>query len=208
MSLKLDWCGQRAAEFACNNYHYAKRIPHSKLVKIGVWEDEVFIGCVIFGYGANPNIGTPYGLTQYETCELLRVALKEHKTTVTRIISISIGMLKKQSPGLKLIVSYADPDQGHVGKIYQAGNWVYVGLYNKGSMTAYVINGEKRYTKTIGDKFRKYKGKEEIAPFEWVRKYLDPKATKFYTKGKHKYLMPLTNEMREQIGKLSKPYPR
>jgi hypothetical protein len=30
-------------------------------------------------------------------------------------------------PGIRLIVSYADLNHGHFGKIYQASNWVFVG---------------------------------------------------------------------------------
>jgi len=35
--------------------------------------------------------------------------------------------LKKHAKGLKLVVSYADFNQGHHGGIYQATNWIYVG---------------------------------------------------------------------------------
>ena len=34
----------------------------------------------------------------------------------------------KRHTGLKFLVSYADPAQGHLGTIYQATGWVYTGL--------------------------------------------------------------------------------
>ena len=34
---------------------------------------------------------------------------------------------QREMPGIRLLVSYADLNQGHEGKIYQASNWVFVG---------------------------------------------------------------------------------
>lgn len=62
MSLHLDWCSYEAAKFACEKWHYSKCIPKSKLVKIGVWEHDVFVGVVIFGVGATHDLVKQYGL--------------------------------------------------------------------------------------------------------------------------------------------------
>lgn len=126
--LKIDWATHEAAKYACENWHYSRCLPCSKLVKIGVWENLKFIGVVIFGRGANFRIGEPYGLTQTECVELVRIALKGHNTPVSKIMSLAIKFLKKQSSGIKLIISYADPEQGHHGGIYQATNWIFSGL--------------------------------------------------------------------------------
>lgn len=141
--LKVDWASHKAASFACRNWHYSKSIPAGKLVKVGAWENGKFIGVVIFSRGATVNIGKPYKMDQTEICELTRVALTTHVTPVTRIVAIAIRMLRKQSPGMKLIISYADVDQGHEGKIYQAGNWIYEGLKNVGTRGAFIIHGKK-----------------------------------------------------------------
>lgn len=122
MSLHLDWCSYEAAKYAVEHWHYSHKMPTARLVKIGVWEDSLFIGAVVFGGGANSDLGAPYGLTQFETAELVRVALKEHKSAVSKIVSISIKMIKKEFPKLLLLVSFADPEHGHVGGIYQAMN--------------------------------------------------------------------------------------
>ena len=110
-SLLVDWCSYDAAKFAVMNWHYSKTMPFGKMAKIGAWEDEIYKGCVVFSYGATPNIGSPYGLDQFEVCELTRVALNKHKNKVSEILSRSISMLKAQSPGLRLIVSFADMEQ-------------------------------------------------------------------------------------------------
>jgi hypothetical protein len=201
VDLKIDWASHEAAKYACENWHYSKTIPVGKLVKVGAWENEKYIGCVIFGRGANNNMLKPFGLNADEGCELVRVALTKHQTPVSKILSFAIKFLKKQSNELRLIVSYADADQEHHGGIYQATNWIYDGLKNANTMGAFVIKGKKTHPKSVHSKGIKQN-------IDAVRKHLDPNATIFYTKGKHRYLMPLDNDMRAKILPLAKPYPK
>jgi hypothetical protein len=200
VDLRLDWCSYEAAKYAVEHWHYSRAMPVGKLVKVGAWEDGRYIGCVIFGRGANNHIGNPYGLQQTEICELVRVALTKHKSEVSKIVSVSLKMLKKILK-LRLVVSYADADQEHLGGIYKASNWVYVGLLNEGSKSALVVKGKKTHPKSIYSL-------GVIRSLEEVRKHLDPNASLFITKGKHKYLYPLDDAMRAQILPLAKPYPK
>ena len=71
MNLRLDYCDFKAAKFACLNWHYSKAVPAGKLVKVGVWENDKFIGCVLFGRGANNNMHKAFGLKVTECCELI-----------------------------------------------------------------------------------------------------------------------------------------
>lgn len=199
--LKIDWATHEAAKFACENWHYSQVIPVGKLVKIGAWENNKFIGVVVFGRGANNNMLKPFDLNADEGCELVRIALKSHITPVSKILSFALKFLVKQSPELRLVVSYADADQNHHGGIYQATNWIYDGLKNANTMGAFIINGKKTHPKSVHSKGIKQ-------TINAVRKHLDPKAIVFYTKGKHRYLMPLDNAMRVKIKLLSKPYPK
>lgn len=199
--LKIDWASFDAAKYACEKWHYSQVIPVGKLVKVGAWEDGKFIGVVLFGRGANNNMLKPFGLKQDQGCELVRIALKQHQTPVSKIMAIALKFLKKQSPKLRLVVSYADADQNHHGGIYQATNWIYDGLKNAGSMGAFIINGKKTHPKSVHSKGVKQS-------IDQVRKHLDKNASIFYTKGKHRYLMPLDKEMREKIQHLHQPYPK
>ena len=187
--LKLDWCSHEAAKYAVEHWHYSQCLPAGKLVKVGAWENGSYIGVIIFGRGANNNLGKPYGLTQVECCELVRIALTKHKVPVSKIAATAIRFLKKQSPGLRLIVSYADPEQGHHGGIYQAGNWIYCGKSQPQQEVIY--NGRVMHKRTANALFGTIKGMAKSQIF-W----------------KHKYLMPLDDEMRKRILPLSKPYPK
>jgi hypothetical protein len=193
--LRVDWATHEAAKYACENWHYSKSLPVGKMVKIGAWEESKFIGVVIFAWGMNRNLGSPYGLGISECCELVRVALTKHKTPVSRIVKIALLFLKSKSPGLRMIVSFADPEQGHSGGIYQAGNWVYAGKSSSGF--EWVLNG-KRLNK------RAYTGHN----FGNAKLEVPKGAIKRKICGKHRYLMPLDNAMRKQVQSLARPYPK
>jgi hypothetical protein len=119
--LKIDWATHEAAKYACENWHYTKTIPVFKLVKIGVWENKKFIGVVLFGLGASATLSNQFNLDRTEVCELVRVALDKHQSQVSRIIRLALVFLKKRCPKIKVVVSFADMNQGHHGGIYQAG---------------------------------------------------------------------------------------
>ena len=196
--LRIDWATHEAAKYACINWHYSGCIPKSKLSKVGVWESGSFIGVVIYGCGATPNLGKPYGLPQNECIELVRVALKKHQTPVSRIVAIANKWMHKANPSLRLIVSFADTSQGHHGGIYQAGNWIYSGQGN--SAKFYMIHGKLTHPRTLG--------LAGLVQNIHGAKRRDPNATVVDVPGKHRYLMPLDADMRARILPLAKPYPK
>jgi hypothetical protein len=174
-------------------------LPAGKLVKIGAWEGGKFIGVVLFGRGANNRMAQAYSLNQDQACELVRIALTNHVTPVSKIAANAMRFLKRQSEGVRLIVSYADPKQGHHGGIYQAGNWVYSGRSQ--AQRELLIDGLFTHKRSAHAKYGTAspekimlmtKASVTWAPVEW----------------KHVYLMPLDAEMRERILPLSKPYPK
>lgn len=198
VDLKVDWATHEAAKYACENWHYSNCLPVGKLVKVGVWEKNKFIGVVLFGRGATPNLGKPYNLNQDECVELVRIALTKHEIAVSRIVSIAMKFLHKISPKLQLVVSFADQSQGHHGGIYQAGNWVYNGQGSAAKF--YLINKKLTHPRSIGAKgfVQNIHGAREI----------DKNAQVVIVPGKYRYLMPLNPDMRKQIAPLAKPYPK
>ena len=196
--LKIDWATHAAAKYACENWHYSGCIPKSKLSKVGVWENGAFIGVVIYGCGATPNLGRPYNLAQNECIELVRVALRNHESPVSRIVAIANKWMHKANPNLRLIVSFADTSQGHHGGIYQAGNWIYSGQGNAAKF--YMIHGKLTHPRTLG--------LAGLVQNIHGAKQRDPNATVVNVPGKHRYLMPLDAEMRARILPLAKPYPK
>ena len=185
--LKIDWATHEAAKYACVNWHYSGCLPVGKLVKVGAWENGKFIGVVLFSRGASPNLGTRFNLGQDQCVELVRVALTKHQVAVSKVVAIAIKFLKKSNPKLRLIVSFADPDKGHHGGIYQAGNWIFCG--SSGSTTELFIRGRWMHMRN---------GFKDMTKDTPQRKML----------GKYRYVMPLDAETKERILPLSKPYPK
>lgn len=196
--LRIDWATHEAAKYACVNWHYSKCVPVGKLVKIGAWESSKFIGVVLFGRGATPNLGKPYNLGQDECVELVRIALTSHQSAVSRIVALSIKFLRKTNPKIRLVVSFADQSQGHHGGVYQAGNWIYSGQGSPAKF--YMINGKLTHPRSIG-------AKGLVQNIHGARK-IDKNATVVDIPGKHRYLMPLDTEMKSSIISLAKPYPK
>ena len=193
-------CSHKAAKFAVEHWHYSERMPAGKLVRFGVWESGEFVGVVLFGRGAAIHIGSPYELDQTEVCELVRVAMRGHAVSVSRVVALSLRQLKREQPGLRLVVSFADSGEGHHGGIYQAGNWIYSG---DTLASAYRLNGEIVHPKTCHSRWGK--GGQSIP---WLRENIDPQAERIMNPPKHKYLYPLDKKMRRQIEPLAKPYPK
>lgn len=193
MPLFMDWCGNEPAKHACEKWHYSRLMP-SAPIRIGVWEFGVFVGAVLYGYGAGQACnGKRYGLsTRGEMAELARVALKGNRNTPTsKIVSRSIRMVRESNDRLRMLISFADAkEQGHYGTIYQATNWVYTGTSN--GVSAVVVSGKRMHLRAYQDKYKGTKNRPGV-----------PIASM-----KHRYLYPLDKRAAEAAEKFRQPYPK
>jgi len=196
----LTLANSNAVKYACMNYHYAKRVPIST-VAFNVYEDEEWCGVIVYGYGANPHIAEIYDKWPGQVLELVRVALNGKQKTTSECVALSLKKLKKYCPLVDLVVSYADVDQGHKGIIYQATNWIYVGLMNEGAKSDFIIKGKSIHPRSVGAKGWK-------VSLEWIRANVDKNATQNITKGKHKYIYPMNKKIRKKVKELAQEYPK
>lgn len=194
--LRVDWCSYEAAKYAVTHWHYSGKIHIGKLIHLGVWEDDVFVGAVVYGPGASPSLGKKYELGKYEVRELIRIALRSHVFPVSQIVSESIKRLKLKSPQMRLIVSFADTAYGHHGGIYQAMNWIYTGMTEPSKQ--YLYRGRWVHSKSFSDA-SEWGGLSSVNTNSLLCKDIP---------GKHRYLYPLDRAMRKQISPLAKPYPK
>jgi len=146
------------------------------------------------------NIGTPFGLKQDKVVELVRIAMKPHKCRVSRCISIALKMLQSKNPGLQLVVSYADESQGHLGKVYQAANWIYLGWTRSTYMR---VRGVDYHIQSLAGKYG-----PKVGGINWLRKHIDPDAQPIIMPPKHKYVYALDKRLSEKLKGQSKPYPK
>lgn len=195
-TLHVAPCTHEAAAFAVMRWHYSHRMPMPPMVRYGVWEGQEYRGCILFGRGANPSLGKPYSLLQTECCELLRVALRAHEAPVSKIVAVALRLLRRDNPGLRLVISFADPREGHHGGIYQAMNWVFAGETSTG--VEYLLDGRWQHSREITS--GAFGGQRKVQNYKTLpsRKTLP----------KYRYLYPLDDAMRAQIASLAKPYPK
>ena len=191
----------QAAKHAILRWHYSRKMPSSKLVRIGVWEARRFVGAILYGCGANRHLARPFGLQSTEACELVRVALASGRAAPTsKCLAISLRLLKKQSPGLRVIVSYADLKEGHVGTVYQACGWFFVG----GSEQAYLkVRGRIEHPRSLYDRYGR---QGQSVP--WLRQHVDPNAKRVPMPAKLKYVWPFDPRLRVKLEEIAKPYPK
>ena len=161
----------------------------------------------MYGTGANNNLAMQYKLKQGNVIELVRVALNGKQECTSKALSLSLKLIKKDLPLVRLIISYADKDQNHLGIIYQATNWYYTGTSMVNIKDAsYIIDGKRIHGKTISDKCKRF---GMVKNTENAKKVYNAKEViEYITKGKIKYLYPIDKKLIILCKSLSKPYPK
>ena len=107
------------------NIHYAKRMP-SISYAYGLFLINELVGIVSYGSPASPSlcVGIAGLNNKSNVLELNRLVLKYNKKNEA---SMLVGKSLQLLPKPKIIVSYADTNQDHVGFIYQATNFYFTG---------------------------------------------------------------------------------
>lgn len=150
-SVDRDDCAEFILEI-----HYAKRWP-SITYAFGLFEDETLIGVVTYGTPPSSTLRRGIAGDQYKSdiLELNRLCLRHNRKNEG---SLLIGNSLKLLPKNKIIVSFADTSEGHIGSVYQASNFLYCGLSAK--RTDWKVKGmEHLHGQTIADKFRGVKNR-------------------------------------------------
>jgi hypothetical protein len=191
--MRIEKASKEAVKYACLKFHYAKVVP-AQYIGYSVFNDkDEWCGVITYSGGACSSLGDKFGLVYGQYLELTRMALNGKQEQTSKALSISIKQIKKDCPTIKLLVSYADKGQNHLGTIYQATNWIYI-EENESSGTDYFYNGKWRHDRTLNTKF---KGDN--------RKQLKSMPSRKRA-GKIKYIYPLTKEMIKLTENMKLPY--
>lgn len=105
--------------------HYAKRMP-SISYSYGLFFNSDLVGIITYGSPASPSLckGIAGEKNKKLVIELNRLVLKNNmKNEASKLIGASFKLLPKP----KIIVSYADTAQKHLGIVYQATNFLFTG---------------------------------------------------------------------------------
>ena len=159
--------------------HYAKRKPSISYL-FGMYDNKELIGVISYGSPPNPNLC--YGIAgvknKSKVIELNRLVLKYNRKNEA---SYLVGQSLKLLPKPKLVVSYADTSQNHLGVVYQATNFIYTGLSAK--RKEWKIIGSDKHSKTVTELYDLQTRKNNPDKFALVDR---PR--------KHRYLYILANK--------------
>lgn len=113
--------------------HYLHAAPAVVVLALKLTACGVPIGCVIFSMPPRETCKRYGGLTW----ELARLYLINEVpgNSESWLISAAVKYVKKNHKEVECLVSYADPDAGHDGRIYRASNWVEDGRMDEGRKT-------------------------------------------------------------------------
>lgn len=113
--------------------HYSHKVCNAATthIHLGLFMDNILVGCLQFGYAMNPQsmdkIVKNTKLNEYK--ELNRMWFEDFapRNTESKAISYSIKYIHGKFPKVKWIQSFADERCGRFGVVYQAANFDYYG---------------------------------------------------------------------------------
>tara|TARA_R100001163_G_C5024808_1_gene166616 strand:- start:446 stop:1027 length:582 start_codon:yes stop_codon:yes gene_type:complete len=153
---KVKLCDRKYIKDFIETWHYSKNVNGLKSnFCFGLFNNNNLIGAMIYGQIAMANVWKKYVQKENQLIELRRLCCidKTLKNTESYFIGYTLRWLKKNTEYVK-VISYADADYNHQGIIYQASNFKFKGMTNKGKVIVY--NNKIYHDKTIRTK---YKGK-------------------------------------------------
>lgn len=191
--MRLTKANSKAVRYACTKFHYSKSVPAYRYAYNVYNNKEEWCGVILYGDGVNMHIAENFDLKTGEILELERVALNGKQEKTSKAVALSLKLLHKEDPIIKIVISYADNRQKHLGIIYQATNWIYI---EKVLSTGYqyFYNGKWKHKRTINSQEKTKKIREQLPK----RKNGD----------KFKYVYCFDKELKEKYLKEALPYPR
>ena len=189
-------------------YHYSGRLSSCRY-PLGIFyqtddehkffaePEEKLIGVACYGFPVGRRVlGSIFSEEILETRNLLELTrLFVHdgygKNIESYVISQSFKWLRKNAPDIKVLISYADPEQKHNGGIYQATNWLYQGCGEIQMAPTFSLkleeNGEWIHSRTVYSMYGSSNPKHlenQIGHTFWLKKEAE----------KHRYLYFLGNK--------------
>ena len=189
--MRLEKASYKAVKYACLKFHYAKTVPVTNISYSVFNKNNEWCGVICYGLGACANLGKKYGTVSGQFLELTRMALNGKQESTSKAMAISIKLLKKHKPLVKVLISYADKGQKHLGIIYQATNWTFV---DESTSSGFEVFYKGKWVHDRGPNTLPKKQREQL---EYRKK-----------SGKYKYIYPLTKELKDKCLELKKPYPK
>ena len=191
--MRITKANSKAVQFSCKYFHYSRSVPAVQYAYNVYNDSDEWCGCILYGGGANNNLAKSFNKNAGEVLELERVALNGKQEQTSKAVALSLKQLHKENPLCQIVVSYSDHRQKHIGTIYQATNWIYLGI-SVTTDTQYFYNGKWTHERSINSKPN--------------RDYLKKTLPKRENSNKFKYVYCFDKKLKKKYQKFALPYPK
>ncbi|WP_051275799.1 XF1762 family protein [Desulfovirgula thermocuniculi] len=137
----------RIAQAFVERHHYLGYAPPGARACLGVWYGDRLVGVLVFG---RPSARLE---DQRHTLELTRMVLLDEcpRNSESRALALAVKWVRRNMPGIRRLIAYADPGRGHQGTVYRAAGWRLVGRTAGGRWTR---TGRSRRDAAAGPKLK------------------------------------------------------
>ncbi len=181
-------------------HHYLHSMPAGTQINLGALVENRLLGVLTLGVGPTHAYRLVDGAAPNDCVTLTRLWLSDElpKNSESRVLGIALRSLRKAT-SFKFVLTYADPNAEHVGTIYQATNWIYIGESQAMPLLDFG-DGIGRHTRSVAHDY----GTHSLKHFEkhgmTVKKI--PQAAK------HRYVYFLNKSWRSRLNPEQLPYPK
>jgi hypothetical protein len=139
------------ARTLCQKYHYLKSYPGGSMLNLGIFTGDRLLGVAVLGAGPANAYRLFSGASREEVICLTRFWLDDRlePRSESRVLGVIIRSLRKNLPGVKVLLAYSDPAAGHTGVIYRAAGFIFLGESTKTPM--YLLpDGKTHHSRSLG----------------------------------------------------------
>lgn len=114
-------------------HHYSHNLNGVKITQCFRADyQDALVGAAVFG-ALSTTAWKKFAAQESAVLELRRLVLLDcaERNSESRMIGTTLRWLRKYRPAVEIVVAYADPLYNHLGTIYRASNFFYMGLSGK-----------------------------------------------------------------------------
>ena len=183
------------------NHYLHRKAPCSFAFGLVENSTDKIVGVVIYGTPSSSTLRSGICGTEEKNnvIELTRLWIEDGtpRNSESFLIGNTLSKVDKE-----IVVSYAEIEQGHLGIVYQATNWIYTGLSAK--RTNWTIKGVNKHCQTIADKYSASELREIYGDdFKSVERPRKHRYVFFNTKSKKR-----RKELMDKLKYKTLPYPK
>lgn len=131
--------------------HYSQRMSVGVKSNLGFFLEKELVTVILYSVPVCNQISKFLQVKNSQVLELTRLASLDilPKNTESYCLGQSFKFLKQNYPQYKYLISYADPNHGHLGYIYQATNWKYIGLQRRNNTHILLLDGKEVHERKL-----------------------------------------------------------